>query len=77
MAQEPLVLSSEVLILPLHIKLGLIKHFLRQFYSESKASIKHMHELIPKVSEAMLQAGVSVGPQVKRLMKSERIIWNV
>ena len=61
---------KKVLLPPLHIKLGLIKQFVKKLNPESDA-FKHIQELFPKLSEAKVKAGIFVGPQVKRLMKSD------
>ena len=66
---KPLVKPKKVLLPPLHIKLGLIKQFVKKLNPESDA-FKHIQELLPKLSEAKVKAGIFVGPQVKRLMKS-------
>ena len=66
----PLVEPKKVLLAPLHIKLGLIKQFVKKLNPESDA-FKHIQELFPKLSEAKVKAGIFVGPQVKRLMKSD------
>ena len=61
---------KKVLLPPLHIKLGLVKQFVKKLNPESDA-FKHIQELFPKLSEAKVKAGIFVGPQVKRLMKSD------
>ena len=66
----PLVEPKKVILPPLHIKLGLIKQFVKKLNPESDA-FKHIQELFPKLSEAKVKAGIFVGPQVKRLMKSD------
>ena len=53
----------------LHIKLGLIKQYVKQLDPEGEA-MKHIQELFPKLSEAKITAGVFVGPQVKQLINS-------
>ena len=65
-----LVEPKKVLLPPLHIKLGLIKQFVKKLNPESDV-FKHIQELFPKLSEAKVKAGIFVGPQVKRLMKSD------
>ena len=68
--QTPLVEPKKVLLLPLHIKLGLIKQLVKRLNPEVDA-FKHIQELFPKLSEAKIKGGVFVGPQVKQLMKSD------
>ena len=65
-----LVEPKKVLLPPLHIKLDLIKQFVKKLNPESDA-FKHIQELFLKLSEAKVKAGIFVGPQVKRLMKSD------
>ena len=61
---------KKVLHPPLHIKLGLIKQFVKKLNPKSDA-FKHIQELFPKLSESKVKAEIFVGPQVKRLMKSD------
>lgn len=58
--QEPL--KRKVLAPPRHIKLGLMKQFVKQLDAEGGAS-----KLSPKLSEVSSKAGGFVGPRVKRL----------
>lgn len=67
---EPLMDPQKVLMPPLHIKLGLIKQFVKALDKES-AAFKYLHDLFPKLSEAKIKAGVFVGPQIKKIMESE------
>ncbi|KAL6477291.1 hypothetical protein MHYP_G00131260 [Metynnis hypsauchen] len=82
---EPLVDPCKVLMPPLHIKLGLIKQFVRALDKESRA-FNYLQDLFPKLSEAMIKAGVFVGPQIKKIIecsefpkklnRKERAAWN-
>ena len=54
---------------PLHIKLGLIKQFVKQLNTESEA-FKYIQELFPKLPGEKIKAGVFMGPEVKRLINS-------
>ena len=49
MKQTPLVDPKKVLMPPLHIKLGLIKQFVKKLNPEGNA-FKHIQELFPKLS---------------------------
>ena len=53
--QTPLVDPKKVLMPPLHIKLGLIKQFVKKLNPEGDA-FKHIQELFPKLSEAKVKA---------------------
>ncbi|KAL6487813.1 hypothetical protein MHYP_G00044390 [Metynnis hypsauchen] len=82
---EPLVDPRKVLMPPLHIKLGLIKQFVRALDKESRA-FNYLQDLFPKLSEAKIKAGVFVGPQIKKIIecsefpkklnRKERAAWN-
>ncbi|KAL6465610.1 hypothetical protein MHYP_G00257430 [Metynnis hypsauchen] len=82
---EPLVDPRKVLMSPLHIKLGLIKQFVRALDKESRA-FNYLQDLFPKLSEAKIKAGVFVGPQIKKIIecsefpkklnRKERAAWN-
>ena len=52
-----------------HIKLGLIKQFVKQLDTEGEA-FKYIQQLFPKLSEAKIKAGVFMGPEVKRQITS-------
>ena len=60
--QELLVEPKKVLMPLLHIKLGLIKQYVKLLDPEGEA-MKHIEELFPKLSEAKIKAGVLVGPK--------------
>ena len=68
--QTPLMEPKKVLLPHFHIKLGLIKQFVKKLNQECDA-FKHIQELLPKLSEAKIKNGVFVGPQVKRHIKSD------
>ncbi|XP_058889662.1 uncharacterized protein LOC131739473 [Acipenser ruthenus] len=82
---EPLVDPRKVLMPPLHIRLGLMKQFVRALDKES-AAFKYLQDFFPKLSEAKVKAGVFVGPQIKKILKcnefpkkltsKEKAAWN-
>ena len=53
----------KILLPPLHIKLGLIKQFVKTLDQESKA-FKYIQAYFPKLSEGKVKAGVFIGPQI-------------
>ncbi|XP_061412718.1 uncharacterized protein LOC133345765 [Lethenteron reissneri] len=65
---EPLVDPQKVLMPPLHIKLGLMKQFVRAVDKES-ATFKYLQDFFPKLSEAKVKAGAFVGPQIKKILE--------
>ena len=65
--QKSLMEPKKVLVLPLHIKLGLIKQFVKSFNPEDD-TFKHIQELFLKLSEAKVKIGIFWGPKVNILM---------
>ena len=55
---------------PLHIKLGLIKQFVTALDKES-AAFKYLQDLFPQLSEAKVNAGLFVGPQIKKIIECD------
>lgn len=83
-ANIPLVDPKKIILPPLHIKLGLIKNFVKKLKPGSR-SILYLKEKFPGISDAKIKEGVFVGPQIKKLMKDpefdktldklEKIAW--
>lgn len=80
----PLVDPNKIILPPLHIKLGLIKNFVKKLKPESSA-VLYLKEKFPRLSEAKIKEGVFIGPQIKKLMqdsdfeksleKVEKVAW--
>ncbi|EZA54307.1 hypothetical protein X777_06137 [Ooceraea biroi] len=66
---EPLVDPKNVLLSPLHIKLGLMKQFVKALDKEGQC-FKHLQKVFPSLSEAKIKEGVFVGPDIRILMKT-------
>src|SRR6218665_3297077 len=68
-----------------HIKLGLVKQFVTALDKES-AAFKYLQDRFPKLSKAKANAGIFVGPQIKKIIKcdeftnllnrTEKTAWN-
>ena len=56
----------------LHIKLGLVKQFIKALSPESEA-FKHVRLMFPKLSEAKVKGGIFIGPQIRRMLASEEL----
>jgi len=66
--REPLVNPSRVLLPPLHIKLGLMKQFVKALKKEGKC-YQYLQQQLPKQSEAKLKEGVFDGPQIRKMLR--------
>ncbi|GBL75699.1 hypothetical protein AVEN_155006-1 [Araneus ventricosus] len=56
----------EIIIPPLHIKLDLVKNFVKAMDKNGPA-FKYLHEKFPRLSVAKIKEGVFVGTQIKQL----------
>ena len=65
---QPLVSSANVFLLPLYIKLGLMKNFVKAMDLEGEflKDFFGAHK-----SDAKLKAGIFVGPEIRKLMLNE------
>ena len=68
---QPLVSSTHVLLPPLHIKLGLIKNFVKAMdrYGDGFKFLKDFFGA--EKTDAKLKAGGFVGPEIRKLMQNE------
>lgn len=64
----PLVERQKVLLPPLHIKLGLMKNFVKALTQDGD-TFKYLQEKFPRISDAKIKAGIFVGPQIRELFK--------
>jgi hypothetical protein len=67
---QPLVEPSKMLLPSMHLKLGLMKNFLKAMKQEA-AAFTYLREKFPKLSEAKFKEGVSIGPKIRDLIKDE------
>ena len=68
---QPLVSSAHVLLLPLHIKLGLMKNFVKAMDRDGDGFKFRKDFFRAKKNDAKLKAGVFVGPEIIKLMQNE------
>ena len=66
----PLVESRKILLPPLHIKLGLMKNFVKAI-DKTQAAFKYLRGKFPRLSEAKIKEGVFVGPQIRELLRDD------
>ena len=71
---ESFLLNENILLPPLHIKLGLFKNFVKALFEHSEP-MKILQETLPKLSKAKIKEGVFVDPYTRRLMKQLKIVW--
>ena len=63
----PLVQREKVILPPLHIKLGLMKNFVKALDKNGEA-FHYLKALLPKISDAKLKEGIFFGPQIRKLL---------
>jgi hypothetical protein len=76
--------KDKILLLPLHIKLGLKKNFIKAVNRHGKG-FEYLRKTFLKLSDAKLKEGVFIGPQVRDiindvlsehlLMEAEKSAW--
>lgn len=64
---EPLVHKDSIIMPPLHIKLGLMKNFVKGMDQSSNA-FTYLRDKFPKISEAKIKEGIFVGPQIRNVI---------
>ena len=68
-----LVDRSNVILPPLHIKLGLMKQFVKALNKEG-ACFKYIQDKFPNLSAEKVKQGVFVGPQIRKLTKDPQFL---
>ena len=66
--ENPLVDMNKVLLPPLHIKLGLMKNFVKALHKNG-AAFQYLSTVFPGLSAAKLKEGIFVGPQIREVQK--------
>lgn len=64
---------SKILIPPLHIKLGLMKQFVKALDKNGKC-FKYLQTKFPKISEAKIKEGVFDGSQIRKMFRDSNYI---
>ena len=65
---RPLVEPNKILLPPLHIKLELMKNFVKAMDREGRG-FTFLQQKFPRISLENLKAGIFDGPQIRKLMK--------
>jgi hypothetical protein len=71
--QLPLVDPKNILLPPLHIKLGLMKNFVKALDKDGEA-FKYLAKEFPHISDAKLKAGIFIGPQIRQLLNDKQFV---
>lgn len=81
---EALIKKNSVILPPLHIKLGLMKNFVKAL-KENTDAMEYLAIRFPQLSVAKIKEGVFVGPQIKKLIndpeftrhlsQNEKLAW--
>lgn len=66
---KPLVDCNKIFLPPLHIKLGLMKNFVKAMGKANSRGFQYLAEKFPRVSPAKLKEGIFVGPQIREVLK--------
>ena len=67
-----LIKRSKILLPPLHSKLGLAKQFVKSLKPTSRA-FRYIRQMFPGISEAKVEQGIFLGPQIRRMLASEEL----
>lgn len=65
---KPLVDPIKIILPSLHIKLGLMKYFVK---AKDGEGFKYLKQIFPKISNAKIKEGIFVGPQIRKLQKDK------
>lgn len=68
-----LVPPEKVLLPPLHIKLGLMKQFVKSLQKDGNC-FRYLCSKFPKLSEAKLKEGVFTGPDIRKLLSDSLFV---
>ena len=70
---ESLVNTNNVLLPPLHIKLGLMEQFTKALRKDGEC-FQNFRSKFPKLTDAKINEGVFLGPDIRTLMKDEQFV---
>lgn len=69
-AHEALVEKENIILPPLHIKLGLFKNFVKALDKEGEA-FEYLTTIFPTISNAKIKEGIFNGPQIRKVLENE------
>lgn len=65
---ENLINAENVILPPLHIKLGIMKNFVKAM-DKTGPGFEYLKTKFPGISDAKIKEGIFVGPQIRKLIK--------
>jgi len=68
---NPLLLPEKIYLPPLHIKLGLMKNFVKGL-DKTGRGFEYVRNKFPNVSDAKIKDGIFTGPQTRELMQDKQ-----
>lgn len=74
--KRPLVSQDSIILPPLHIKLGLMKNFVKALDRESEA-FAYVRNFFPRISTEKIKQGIFNGPQIRELLLDDRFERNL
>ena len=70
---EPIVSRDKIIFLPLRIKLGLMKQFVKALHFDGEY-FQHILRTFPELSYEKIKAGVFNGPQIRTLVCDQAFV---
>ena len=67
----PLVLPEKLFLPPLHIKLGLLKNFVKGM-GKTGRGVEYVRNKFPNVSDAKIKEDIFIGLQIRELMQDKQ-----
>lgn len=71
--RKPLVEQDKIILPPLHIKLGLMKQFVKAL-NQNEPCFEYISRKMPRLSAEKVKAGIFDGPQIRQLMKDPEFV---
>lgn len=68
-----LVEPENIVLPPLHIKLGLMKNFVKAM-DKTGEGFQYLKSIFPRLSDPKLKEGIFVGPDIRRVMKDQNFV---
>jgi len=68
----PLVPPEKIFLPPLHIKLGLMKNFVKSMDNTGRG-FEYLKNKFPNVGDANIKEGIFIGPQIRELMQDKQL----